>query len=257
MAGKDFYSILGVGRSASEREIKQAYRKLARKYHPDVNPDDKSAEVKFKELNEAYEVLSDKENRKKYDQSIIQWRPERRLFHPLIRQTLIMLAVAVAVYFILNSTIQNSIVIGSSMEPSFHNNQRVLVNQVVYNHNKPERGNVIILRPPNNPESTPLIKRVIGLPGESVEIKEGKVYIHRNSKVFSLNELYIKAPPNYTYTSGIIPEDEYFVLGDNRNSSNDSHRGWTVPMEYIIGKVCLSIWPPSEWHTIPDYSLPQ
>ena len=62
MAGKDYYSILGVNRSASEREIKQAYRKLARKYHPDVNPGDKSAEAKFKEINEAYEVLSNKEN---------------------------------------------------------------------------------------------------------------------------------------------------------------------------------------------------
>ena len=67
MAGKDYYDILGVNRGASEREIKQAYRKLARKYHPDVNPGDKSAEAKFKQINEAYEVLSDKENRKKYD----------------------------------------------------------------------------------------------------------------------------------------------------------------------------------------------
>ena len=68
MAGKNYYSILGVSRSASEREIKQAYRKLARKYHPDVNPGDKSAEAKFKEINQAYEVLSDKEKRSKYDQ---------------------------------------------------------------------------------------------------------------------------------------------------------------------------------------------
>jgi len=74
MAGKDYYSILGVGRNASEREIKQAYRKLARKYHPDVNPGDKSAEAKFKEMNEAYEVLSDKEKRQKYDQFGDQWQ---------------------------------------------------------------------------------------------------------------------------------------------------------------------------------------
>ncbi len=173
----------------------------------------------------------------------------------LIRQTLIMLAIAVAVYFTLQSTVQNSIVIGSSMEPNFHDNQRVLVNKVVYNFNEPERGDVIILRPPHNPpDSIPLIKRVIGLPGESVEIKEGKVYIHRNGEVFSLDETYIKAPPNYTYSSGVIPEGDYFVLGDNRNSSNDSRGGWTVPMENIIGKVCLSLWPPG---TIPDYSLPQ
>ncbi len=74
MAGKDYYSILGVKRDASEQEIKRAYRRLARKYHPDVNPDDKSAEARFKEINEAYEVLSDKEKRQKYDQFGDQWQ---------------------------------------------------------------------------------------------------------------------------------------------------------------------------------------
>jgi DnaJ-class molecular chaperone len=74
MAGKDYYNILGVNRSASEREIKQAYRRLARQYHPDVNPGDQSAEEKFKQINEAYEVLSDKENRQKYDKYGDQWQ---------------------------------------------------------------------------------------------------------------------------------------------------------------------------------------
>jgi len=74
MAGKDYYSILGVKRDASEQEIKRAYRRLARKHHPDVNPGDKSAEARFKEINEAYEVLSDKEKRQKYDQFGDQWQ---------------------------------------------------------------------------------------------------------------------------------------------------------------------------------------
>ena len=74
MAAKDYYSILGVSRDASEKELKQAFRRLARKHHPDVNPGDKSAEAKFKEINEAYEVLSDKEKRKKYDQFGDQWQ---------------------------------------------------------------------------------------------------------------------------------------------------------------------------------------
>ncbi len=74
MAGKDYYSILGVNRNASEREIKQAYRKLARQYHPDINPGDKSAEAKFKQINAAYEVLSDKEKRQKYDRFGDRWQ---------------------------------------------------------------------------------------------------------------------------------------------------------------------------------------
>ena len=74
MANKDYYAILGVSRTATDKDIKLAYRRLARKYHPDVNPGDKSAEARFKEINEAYEVLSDPEKRKKYDQFGEQWQ---------------------------------------------------------------------------------------------------------------------------------------------------------------------------------------
>jgi len=74
MAKKDYYNVLGVSRNASQKDIKQAYRQLARKYHPDVNPGDKTAEAKFKEINEAHEVLSDPEKRKKYDQFGDQWQ---------------------------------------------------------------------------------------------------------------------------------------------------------------------------------------
>lgn len=74
MPGKDYYDTLGIKRDASEKDIKQSYRRLARKYHPDVNPGDKSAEAKFKQINEAYEVLSDKDKRQKYDQYGDQWQ---------------------------------------------------------------------------------------------------------------------------------------------------------------------------------------
>lgn len=71
---KEYYKLLGVGKTASDKDIKQAYRKLARKYHPDVNPGDKTAEDRFKEISEAYEVLSDPDKRQKYDQFGDQWR---------------------------------------------------------------------------------------------------------------------------------------------------------------------------------------
>ncbi len=78
MAGKDYYNILGINRTATDKDIKQAYRRLARQYHPDVNPGNKSAEERFKGINEAYEVLSDPETRKKYDQYGDRWQDAER-----------------------------------------------------------------------------------------------------------------------------------------------------------------------------------
>ena len=84
MEFRDYYKVLGVERSASETEIRSAYRKLARKFHPDVNPNNKDAEARFKEINEAYQVLSDTEKRKKYDTLGADW--ERGVSEEEMRQ---------------------------------------------------------------------------------------------------------------------------------------------------------------------------
>ena len=73
MEFKDYYATLGVAKGATEKDVKQAFRKMARKYHPDVNPGDKSSEARFKEINEAYEVIGDPEKRRKYDELGSNW----------------------------------------------------------------------------------------------------------------------------------------------------------------------------------------
>ena len=167
-----------------------------------------------------------------------------------LREALITIAMAVVIFFILQSTVSNFVIVETCMEPNFVEDERILVNKVIYRFGEPERGDVIILHPPLNPE-TLFIKRVVGLPGETVEVKDGTVYI--NGK--KLDEPYIKEPPRYTMSETKIPQNEYFVLGDNRNNANDSHNGWTVPRQSIIGKAWLSVWPISEWELIPDYPL--
>ena len=166
------------------------------------------------------------------------------------RELLLTLILAFVIFFLLQTTIQTFVVIGSSMEPNLHEEERLVISKVVYHLHEPERGDIIVFHPPNG-QKTEYIKRVIALPGEMVEIKSGAVYINGSK----LNEPYIKEVPRYSFHEREIPEGEYFVLGDNRNNSNDSHNDWTVPHQSITGKAWLSIWPPNKWGVIANYSL--
>ena len=169
------------------------------------------------------------------------------------RDALIILASAIAIVLVIQATLQTSPVIGSCMEDSLQSQgQRLLISKVTYNFHEPERGDIIVFHPPHKPEdSIPYIKRIIGLPGETIEITGGVVYINGSP----LDEPYVKTPPFYTVTERTIPENEYFVLGDNRPVADDSHNGWTVAREAIIGKAWLSIWPPGTWGLAPNYSF--
>ncbi len=92
---------------------------------------------------------------------------------------------------------------------------------------------------------------MIGLPGDTIEIKGGLVYVNGHP----LKEPYIKSQPSYALSPFKVPVDSYFVLGDNRNNSNDSHNGWTVPRQNVVGKAWVSIWPPDEWNLGSSYPL--
>jgi signal peptidase I len=166
------------------------------------------------------------------------------------------LALAVAIFLLVQAFATKAIVDGSSMEPNLSHGQKILVNKVAYLFSGPDRGDIIIFDPPVFSEND-YIKRVIGLPGEYVEIKNGTVYIHQaDGNILTLDEsAYITDNPNYTYTSEIIPENCYFVLGDNRNKSGDSHYGWFVSRSDIVGKAWFSYSPLSDFGLVLNYSF--
>ena len=168
-----------------------------------------------------------------------------------LRDTLITIILTGLIFFLLQATVQVSIVNGSSMEPDLRDGQRIVVNKTAYLLNQPGRGDIVVFRPPQNLRTTPFIKRIVGLPGDTVEIKKGTVYINGSP----LDEPYIKEPPSYNLSKEKIDRDTYFVLGDNRNNTSDSHIWGTVPRLNIIGKAWLSVWPPGNWGLAPNYAF--
>ena len=127
---------------------------------------------------------------------------------------------------------------GQSMEPNLHNNQRLIIEKISYRLHPPRRGDIIVLRRPLQ-GTDPLIKRVIGLPGETVAIHDGHVYINGQQ----LDEPYLSVTTWGIMQPQIVPEGHVFVLGDNRGSSNDSRAFGMVSFDDIVGRAWLRYWP--------------
>ena len=145
--------------------------------------------------------------------------------------------------FIITFIAQSFVVEGSSMEPSLHNRERLLVNKLVYRFKEPQRGDVVVFRYPANPKRK-FIKRIIGVPGDVVEVRDGHVIL--NGQV--LEEDYTMDLTFGTFGPEVVPPGHYFVLGDNRNNSDDSRFpdvGF-VPRANIVGKAFVTWWPPGE-----------
>ena len=165
----------------------------------------------------------------------------------IVKVMLVAAAIIIPIRYFL---IQPFFVKGESMLPNFHDSEYLIIDEISYRLEQPQRGQVIDFRYPRNPQEY-FIKRIIGLPGESVQIKDNKVTIFNSTHPngFALDEKYI--PSDFvTYNQDEskinIGPDEYYVLGDNRGASKDSRYFGVVNKSFIIGKVLFRGWPVNE-----------
>jgi len=161
------------------------------------------------------------------------------------------LLLAAIIFLVVNTLTGRYQVHGQSMEPSLYGNQYLIASKVTYWLHSPERGDIVVLRPPAGQGSIPFIKRIIGIPGDIVEAREGKIWVNG----IALNEPYVSAPVAYT-NRWIVTDGMYLVLGDNRNNSSDSHAWGFLPLDHILGKALVVYWPPSDWERIPHHEFP-
>lgn len=160
------------------------------------------------------------------------------------------------------------VVSGSSMEPNFHDNQYLIIDEISYRFHEPKRGDVLVIRYPEDP-SQYFIKRLIGLPGEKVQIDNGRVTIYNaeNTQGFVLSEPYLTVqgitfPHNNTIVGGrniiTLKAGEYFMMGDNRLASSDSRDWGPLTREGIVGRVGVRVLPLNDFQTFstPVYNTP-
>ena len=175
--------------------------------------------------------------------------PQENSIVEILRFSLIALLIVVPIRMFIA---QPFIVSGASMQETFHNGEYLIVDQVSYHLHNPERGDVVIFRYPKDP-SKYFIKRIIGIPGDTITIEDSTVTIVNEAypEGFDLNEPYIKSMrPGVTITEE-LGDREYFVMGDNRDESSDSRVWGVLQEERIIGKAFLRLFPPQAFGVMP------
>jgi signal peptidase I len=175
-------------------------------------------------------------------------QPLRRELRSWGRDLIIALSLAIVIIIFFYQPVK---VEGTSMTPLISDQERIFINKFVYRYEPIERGDVVVFWYPLD-RSKSFIKRVVGLPDDTMEIREGHVYL--NGKL--LPEPYV--PPESADFSSLsatrIPKDEYFVMGDHRTSSNDSRIFGPVPRNFIYGKAVFAYWPVEHFGSIPVFA---
>jgi signal peptidase I len=160
-----------------------------------------------------------------------------------------------AIYALVNLATARFIVEGPSMQPNFHTGQFVLVSRVNYMLTSPTRGDIVVFHYPRDPDED-YIKRIIGTPGDTVEIRNQQVYVNG----VALEEPYINEPCSASSCRDevfpTLQENQYFVMGDNRNHSQDSRAFGVVDRQFIVGEALVRYWPPSDWGIVNRIAFP-
>jgi signal peptidase I len=167
----------------------------------------------------------------------------------LAREIVETIALTILIFLAIHFTVQNYQISGPSMQNTLHTGQFVLVNKVAYLFHAPERGDIVVFHEPDQPDRD-LIKRVIGLPGDTIKLDGTNVWVDG----VELNEPYITQRSNPAAETVTVPPNDYFVMGDNRPVSEDSRYFGFVPKDYIVGKAILVYWPLSQWQMLNTYS---
>lgn len=171
-------------------------------------------------------------------------------FRDFLKEIASIIVIAFVLAMILRTfVIEGRIIPTGSMLPTLQLQDRVMVNKFIYRFKDIQRGDVIVFAPPEELNSKDdYIKRVIGLPGEKIEVKDSKVYVDDKALV----EPYIAEPMTYTYGPVVVPDDCLFVMGDNRNYSQDSHawQGAWLTMDRVKGKAFVIYWPVKEMNLL-------
>lgn len=166
----------------------------------------------------------------------------------LFREVVETALLAAITFLVINAVVGRVSLDGPSMLPTLHNGEYVMVSRLEYKLHPPERGDVIVFALPEGMR----IKRVIGLPGETIEIRRGQVFINGQF----LPESYVKYPSTASLGQRQLGQDEYFVMGDNRDNSSDSRTWGPIPLSAIDGKAWVIYWPPQDWGIVPHYAYP-
>ncbi|GEM_PF-488835 len=172
---------------------------------------------------------------------------QESLLWQMVREIIETIVLTVVIFFLIRIPTQTFRIQGFSMEPNFIQGQYLIVNKAVYWFREPARGEVIVFRFSENPRRD-YIKRVIGLPGETVEVQNGKVYINGQP----LEEPWPLKPGFYSKGPITLGPNEYYVLGDNRGNSSDSHAWGPLDGDRIIGKAWIAYWPPKLPNTLTE-----